>query len=79
MSRFAATVRASTCGFIAWTLHEREQGNYVCYGVVPAGMTTAIGCSSCARSSRIRSCEWGFALGSQFWGTGLFVEARARS
>jgi RimJ/RimL family protein N-acetyltransferase len=20
------------------------------------------------------SCEWGFALGSQFWGTGLFVE-----
>jgi RimJ/RimL family protein N-acetyltransferase len=21
------------------------------------------------------SCEWGFALGSQFWGTGLFVEA----
>src|SRR6476661_1287980 len=29
--------------FIAWMLQQREMGNYICYGVVPSGMTTAIG------------------------------------
>ena len=65
--------------FIAWTQREREQGNYVCFGVVPAGMTTAIGLFQLrALEPGFGSCEWGFALGSQFWGTGLFVDgARA--
>jgi RimJ/RimL family protein N-acetyltransferase len=62
--------------FIAWTLNERERGNYICYGVVPAGMTTAIGLFQLrSLEPGFGSCEWGFALGSQFWGTGLFVEA----
>ena len=61
--------------FIAWTLREREQGNYICYGVVPAGMTTAVGLFQLRTlEPGFGSCEWGFALGSQFWGTGLFVE-----
>jgi RimJ/RimL family protein N-acetyltransferase len=62
--------------FIAWTHREREMGNYACYGVVPAGMTTAIGLFQMrSLEPGFGSCEWGFALGSQFWGTGLFVEA----
>jgi [ribosomal protein S5]-alanine N-acetyltransferase len=60
--------------FIAWTRQEREMGNYVCYGVVPAGMTTAIGLFQLrSLEPGFASCEWGFALGSQFWGTGLFL------
>ena len=61
--------------FIAWTQRERELGRYVCFGVVPAGMTTAIGLFQLrALEPGFGSCEWGFALGSQFWGTGLFVD-----
>ncbi len=62
--------------FIAWARREREKGNYICYGVVPEGMTTAIGVFQLrSLESGFGSCEWGFALGSQYWGTGLFVEA----
>ena len=82
VSRFISPPPTTVQGFeqfIAWTLHERAQGNYICYGVVPAGMTTAIGLFQLrALEPGFGSCEWGFALGSQFWGTGLFVEgARA--
>lgn len=60
--------------FMAWTLREREKGACVCYGVVPAGMTAAVGLFQLrALEPGFGSCEWGFALGSQFWGTGLFV------
>jgi len=62
--------------FIAWTHHERQMGTYICYGIVPAGMTTAIGLFQLrSLEPGFRSCEWGFAIGSQFWGTGLFVES----
>ena len=61
--------------FIAWTHREREQGRHVCYGVVPEGMTAAIGLFQLrALEAGFGSCEWGFALGAQFWGTGLFVD-----
>lgn len=60
--------------FIAWAQRERELGNYACYGVVPEGMTTAIGLFQLrSLEPGFSSCEWGFAMGSQFWGTGLFV------
>ena len=61
--------------FIAWTHRERLEGNYICFGVVPAGMDQAVGIFQ-VRSLEpgFGSSEWGFALGSQFWGTGLFAE-----
>jgi RimJ/RimL family protein N-acetyltransferase len=78
VSRFISPPPTTVQGFeqfIAWTLHERERGHYICYGVVPAGMTTAVGLFQLrALEPGLASCEWGFALGSQFWGTGLFVE-----
>jgi hypothetical protein len=40
-----------------------------------AMLTTAVGLFQLrALEPGLASCEWGFALGSQFWGTGLFVE-----
>jgi RimJ/RimL family protein N-acetyltransferase len=79
VSRFISPPPTTVEGFerfITWTQQERERGNYICYGVVPAGMTTAIGLFQLrSLEAGFRSCEWGFALGSQFWGTGLFVNA----
>jgi RimJ/RimL family protein N-acetyltransferase len=42
-------------------------------------MSTAVGLFQLrSLEAGFGSCEWGFALGSQFWGTGLFPEgARA--
>lgn len=78
VSRFISPPPTTVEGFerfIAWTQHERAQGNYICYGVVPAGMTTAVGLFQLrSLEPGFGSCEWGFALGSQFWGTGLFVK-----
>jgi len=78
VSRFISPPPTTVEGFelfIAWTLREREKGHYICYGVVPAGMTTVVGLFQLrALEAGFGSCEWGFALGSHFWGTGLFVE-----
>jgi RimJ/RimL family protein N-acetyltransferase len=61
--------------FIAWTIQQREKGSHICFGVVPAGMTAAVGLFQLrSLEAGFGSCEWGFALGSQFWGSGLFVE-----
>jgi len=64
--------------FIEWTHRERENGNYVCFAVVPAGLTTPVGLFQ-VRSLEpgFGNAEWGFALGSAFWGTGVFVDAAA--
>ena len=61
--------------FIAWTHRERAAGNYACFAVVPEGMDTAIGIFQ-VRSLEpgFGTAEWGFALGSAFWGTGMFAE-----
>jgi ribosomal-protein-alanine N-acetyltransferase len=61
--------------FIAWAQRERAAGNYACYAIVPQGMTTAIGIFQ-VRSLEpgFGTAEWGFAMGSQFWGSGIFVE-----
>ena len=62
--------------FIAWAIAERESGNYLCFAVVPAGMTAAVGLFQIrALDPAFGVAEWGFAIGSEFWGTGIFVEA----
>ena len=61
--------------FIAWTQRERENGNYVCFGVVPAGMEHAIGLFQVRQlEPSFATAEWGFAIGSEYWGSGAFVE-----
>jgi RimJ/RimL family protein N-acetyltransferase len=62
--------------FISWTKQQRVAEQYACFAVVPTGMTTAIGLFQVrSLSSDFSTAEWGFALGSAFWGTGLFVES----
>ena len=61
--------------FIAWTHREREAGNYACFGIVPQGMTTAVGIFQIHQTEAgFTTAEWGFALGSPYWGNGFFAE-----
>ena len=61
--------------FIAWTHRERAAGNYACFAVVPHGMDTAVGIFQVRQlGPGFGTAEWGFALGSGFWGTGMFMD-----
>ena len=62
--------------FIAWAIRERERGAYACFAVVPEGMTTAVGLFQLrGLEPGFAAAEWGFAIGSAFWGTGVFLES----
>jgi RimJ/RimL family protein N-acetyltransferase len=61
--------------FIQWTQSQRLAGHYVCFAVVPAGYDTAIGLFQVRQlEPGFATAEWGFAIGSGFWGTGVFLE-----
>ena len=61
--------------FIMWARAERAAGRYVCFAVVPHGMSTAIGLFQVRQlEPSFETAEWGFVLGSQFWGTGMFMD-----
>ena len=61
--------------FIAWTLRQRSAGTYACFAVTVAGQDTAIGIFQVRETEPgFRTAEWGFAIGSPFWGMGLFQE-----
>ena len=61
--------------FIAWTHRERAAGNYACFAVVPHGMDSAVGIFQVRQlEPGFGTAEWGFALGSGFWGTGMFMD-----
>jgi len=62
--------------FIAWTHREREEGRYLCYAVVPNGADHAVGIFQVRQLDfSFETGEWGFALGSEYWGSGMFLEA----
>lgn len=62
--------------FIKWAIAEREAGRYACFVVVPHGMNTAVGLFQVRQlEPSFATAEWGFALGSAFWGTGMFHDA----
>lgn len=61
--------------FIHWTQRERAAGNYVCFGIVPDGTESAVGIFQVRQlEPGFGTAEWGFALGSGYWGTGLFFK-----
>ena len=78
-SRFISPPPATVAGFerfIAWTLAERTAGRYVCFAVVPEGSDSAVGIFQIRQlDPSFQVAEWGFAVGSAFWGTGLFAAA----
>ena len=78
VSRFISPPPTTVEGFehfILWAQRERQAGNYACFAVVPNGTTTAVGIFQ-VRSLEpgFATAEWGFALGSAFWGTGVFID-----
>jgi RimJ/RimL family protein N-acetyltransferase len=78
VSRFISPPPATAEGFarfIAWTLRQRASGTYACFAVTLAGHDTAIGIFQVRETEPgFATAEWGFALGSAYWGTGLFQE-----
>lgn len=61
--------------FIAEAREDRARGNSFCFGIVPEGYEDAVGLFQVRQlEPRFGSAEWGFAIGSPFWGTGLFAE-----
>lgn len=64
--------------FIAWTHRQQQAGQYVCFAVVPQGMDVAVGIFQVrALDAGFATAEWGFALGSPYWGQGLFADGAA--
>ena len=60
--------------FIAWAIRGREAGNQMMFGIVPEVFDHAVGLVQIrAIAPRFSVAEWGFAIGSPFWGTGLFL------
>lgn len=81
VSRFISPPPTSVEGFerfIEWTHSERAAGRYICFGIVPDGMAAAVGLFQVRQAEPdFASAEWGFALGSAYWGSGLFTEGAA--
>jgi len=81
VSRFISPPPTTVEGFsrfIDWTLRQRTAGTYACFAVTVAGFDTAVGIFQVrSLDSTFGTAEWGFALGSDFWGTGVFQEGAA--
>src|SRR6516165_4650533 len=62
--------------FIDWTWHQRTAGTYACFAVTVDGDDAAVGIIQVRRAeSDFSRAEWGFAIGSEYWGTGAFKES----
>jgi ribosomal-protein-alanine N-acetyltransferase len=60
--------------FIQWAHRERQAGNQFTFGIVPEGCDHAVGLVQVrAIAPKFSVAEWGFAVGSPFWGTGMFL------
>jgi ribosomal-protein-alanine N-acetyltransferase len=77
VARFISPPPTTVAGFerfITWTHAERLAGRYICFAVVPCDMDTAIGLIQVRQlDTSFETAEWGFAIGSAFWGTGIFM------
>jgi len=76
VSRFISPPPSTVEGFerfIAWTIRQREIGTYACFAVTVQGSDTAIGIFQLRElEPGFQTAEWGFAIGSPYWGTGVF-------
>jgi RimJ/RimL family protein N-acetyltransferase len=76
VSRFISPPPSTIEGFerfIAWTIRQRQVGTYACFAVTVAGSDTAIGIFQLRElEPGFQTAEWGFAIGSPYWGTGVF-------
>jgi ribosomal-protein-alanine N-acetyltransferase len=76
VSRFISPPPSTVEGFerfIAWTIRQRQLGTYACFAVTVEGSDTAIGIFQVRElEPGFQTAEWGFAIGSPYWGTGVF-------
>ena len=81
VSRFISPPPSTVEGFerfIGWTLRQRTAGTYACFAVTLRGYDTAIGIFQVRETQPgFETAEWGFAIGSPFWGTGVFEDGAA--
>ena len=79
VTRFISPPPTTIAGFerfIEWTHRERAAGHYVCFGIVPDGYDQAVGLFQVRQlNGTFQTAEWGFAMGSNFWGSGIFIES----
>ena len=78
VARFISPPPATVEGFerfIAWAIRQRQDGQYLCFAMVPHGTDTPIGIFQVrSLESAFGTAEWGFALAVEFWGTGVFLD-----
>jgi RimJ/RimL family protein N-acetyltransferase len=79
VSRFISPPPSTIDGFerfIAWTHRQRAAGQYVCFAVIAPQSDAAVGLFQIrSLEPDFGTSEWGFAIASEFWGSGIFVEA----
>jgi ribosomal-protein-alanine N-acetyltransferase len=66
---------AKFAGFVEWSHQQRAQGHGVCFGIVPDGMTAAVGILQIRLDPALSEAEWGFVLSAHFWSTGVFADS----
>ena len=66
---------AKFAGFVEWSHQQRAQGRGVCFGIVPEGMTAAVGILQVRLDPAFAEAEWGFVLSAHFWSTGVFADS----
>jgi RimJ/RimL family protein N-acetyltransferase len=78
VSRFISPPPTTVDGFekfIGWAARQRRAGSYACFAVTIDSTDTAIGIFQLRElEPGFGSAEWGFAIGSAYWGTGVFME-----
>ncbi|MBW8861123.1 MAG: GNAT family N-acetyltransferase [Acidobacteria bacterium] len=78
VSRFISPPPTTVEGFekfIGWAQRQRAAGSYACFAVTLVGDDTAIGIFQLRElEPGFGTAEWGFAIGSAYWGTGVFQE-----
>jgi RimJ/RimL family protein N-acetyltransferase len=61
--------------FISATARERQAGRYAGFAIVPHGQNEPVGLVQIRQlEPGFSTAEWGIALGSQWWGKGLFED-----
>ena len=72
VARFISPPPTSVAGFetfIRWAHRERAAGRYACFAVVPERQSAPVGMFQVRLlDADRRIAEWGFALGSAYWG-----------
>lgn len=61
--------------FILLTWYQRQAGRYFCYGIVPNGLSHAVGMFQVRQlDPHFGTAECGVVMGRDFWGSGVFLE-----